>query len=80
MTVRNLSTERYGAVKLKRYNTVFKRDEVILLLGAGASVEAGIPDSNEMVRRVEALIRDNDDWKGYESLYAIKKTVGFWQS
>ena len=50
-------------------NTVFKRDEVIFLIGAGASVEAGIPDSNEMVRLVEALIRDQDDWKGYENLY-----------
>ena len=47
----------------------FKRDEIILLLGAGASVEAGIPDSNAMVKKVAELIRGNDDWECYESLY-----------
>ena len=47
----------------------FKRDEIILLLGAGASVEAGIPDSNAMVRKVAELIHSNDDWKCHESLY-----------
>lgn len=50
-------------------NTVFKRDEVIFLLGAGASVDAGIPDSNEMVRQIEVLIRDDDDWNDYKDLY-----------
>ena len=50
-------------------STVFKRDEVILLLGAGASVEAGIPDSTEMVRKVEELIDVHEEWKRYESLY-----------
>ena len=50
-------------------STVFKRDEVIMLLGAGASVEAGIPDSNEMVRRVEGLIQTHDGWKRHQGLY-----------
>ena len=40
--------------------TVFKRNEIILLLGAGASVEADIPDSNEMVKEIEKLVSSDD--------------------
>lgn len=51
----------------------FKRDEIIVLLGAGASVEAGIPDSNEMVRRVEKATSDGN-WKEYLQLYRYLKS------
>lgn len=57
-------------------NIVFKRDEIILLIGAGASVESGIPDSNEMVRKVEDLIQNDDDWKCHRELYnCIKSSI-----
>ena len=48
---------------------LFKRDEIIVLLGAGASVEAGIPDSNNMVQEIEKLARSNSDWRCFENLY-----------
>ena len=50
-------------------STVFKRDEVIVLLGAGASVEAGIPDSTDMVRKVEDLVQGQGDWQSHQDLY-----------
>lgn len=41
-----------------------------MLLGAGASVEAGIPDSREMVRRIQDKISSTDpDWACYKNLY-----------
>ena len=58
--------------------TVFKRDEVILLLGAGASVEAGIPDSNEMVHQVETLVSIDDGWRDFRDLYRyIRSSIFF---
>lgn len=47
----------------------FKNDEVIILLGAGASVDAKIPHSAEMIQRVENLIRDNEKWQKFKELY-----------
>jgi hypothetical protein len=58
--------------------TVFKRDEVILLLGAGASVEAKIPASLQMISKIETLLRDNKDWTPFQSLYFyIKSSIYF---
>lgn len=48
---------------------LFKQNEIIVLLGAGASVEAGIPDSSEMVRRIEELVASDSDWKEFRDLY-----------
>ena len=56
--------------------TVFKRDEVILLLGAGASVEAGIPDSSKMINKIEELITTKD-WKRYRELYLYLRSSIF---
>lgn len=50
-------------------NTTFGRDHVILLLGAGASVEAGIPDSTSMVRRIGELVVKNSEWREFEQLF-----------
>lgn len=46
-----------------------KRDEVVLLIGAGASVEAGIPHSAEMVNRIEELVDSKDEWREFRDLY-----------
>jgi len=43
--------------------TRLKRDEVVVLIGAGASVEAGIPHSAQMVERIEDLITTNKEWQ-----------------
>lgn len=48
---------------------VFRSDEIIILLGAGASVDAGIPDSNEMVQEIERLVANDSTWNCFKDLY-----------
>ena len=58
---------------------VFKRDEIILLLGAGASVEAGIPDSTEMVQEIENLVSSEDsNWNCFRDLYRYIRSSIFY--
>ena len=58
--------------------TVFKRDEVVLLLGAGASVEAGIPDSSKMIDEIQDLVSNDADWSRYRELYHyIRSSIFF---
>jgi|YNPNPStandDraft_1061719.scaffolds.fasta_scaffold24410_3 hypothetical protein len=47
----------------------FKRDEIVILLGAGASVEAGIPHSEKMISEVESLVASDPNWGKYRDLY-----------
>ncbi len=54
----------------------FKKDEVLVLLGAGASVDAGIPHSAEMVRQIEAAL--GQDWKKYKELYNYVRSAIFY--
>lgn len=60
-------------------NTTFMENEIIVLLGAGASVEAGIPDSSEMVHQIEEKILKNDEnWACYRDLYRyIRSSIFF---
>lgn len=59
----------------------FKEDEIIFLLGAGVSADAGIPTSSKMVEEVEKYINDNSekiDWGRFKDLYfLIKSSVIF---
>ena len=59
--------------------TSFKRNEVILLLGAGASVEADIPDSNHMVQEIDTLVSGDDhNWSQFRALYRyIRSSIFF---
>ena len=52
----------------------FKKDELIFLLGAGASVEAGIPASCGMIKGLECLLETNSDWEDYVPLYHFIKS------
>jgi len=58
--------------------TIFGRDEVILLLGAGASVEADIPDSNSMVQKIESLVSDDERWMRFRNLYRYIRSSIFY--
>ena len=59
--------------------TVLKHNEIILLLGAGASVEAGIPDSNAMVREIEdAVSGDDPRWSRFRDLYRYIRSSIFY--
>jgi len=51
----------------------FKRDEIIFLFGAGASAEAQIPMSSEMIKKVEELLKT--EWQQYEKLYYLVKSA-----
>lgn len=50
----------------------FGKNEILILLGAGASVDANIPHSTGMVRRIERLVEG--DWSGYRDLYNYIKS------
>lgn len=58
---------------------MLKRDEVIFLLGAGASVEASIPDSETMIRRIEEKVRSGqEDWSKFRDLYNYIRSAIFY--
>lgn len=52
----------------------FRKDEVIFLLGAGASVDAGIPASCGMINKLEALLK-TPSWEGFATLYNFVKSA-----
>ena len=52
--------------------SLFKENQIIILLGAGASVDAGIPHSQKMIYNVEELICS--DWKEFKELYNFIKS------
>ena len=54
---------------------MFKKDEVIFLVGAGSSVDAGIPASCGMISALEELLKENPEWKEYASLYHFVKSA-----
>lgn len=45
-----------------------KSKDIIVLLGAGASVEAGVPASAKMIDEIERLLA-SEEWKGFKDLY-----------
>lgn len=47
----------------------FKEKEIIMILGAGASVEAGIPHSNRMIQELETLVKNDGSWQELHDLY-----------
>lgn len=54
----------------------FKPNEIIVLLGAGASVDAGISNSPMMIREVEKLI--GNEWSRFKPLYNYVKGAIFY--
>ena len=51
-----------------------KGENILFLLGAGASADAGIPISNKMVLEIEELLKHDLDWKPYQDLYFYLKS------
>ncbi|HOQ33356.1 MAG TPA: hypothetical protein PLA12_12715 [Candidatus Hydrogenedens sp.] len=54
--------------------TNIKENDIIILIGAGCSKEAGIPTSLDMIKEIEHLIIEEDDWKKYKELYYFLKS------
>ncbi len=51
-----------------------RSEDIIFLLGAGASEKAGIPISSGMVKKVETLIENDSDWITFRDLYNYLKS------
>ncbi|MEP7364992.1 MAG: SIR2 family protein [Acidobacteriota bacterium] len=49
--------------------------DLIILLGAGCSVEAGIPSSSMMVQEVEHWLESDAAWSAYQRLYIFLKAA-----
>ncbi len=52
----------------------FRENDILILIGAGCSKEAGIPTSVDMVKEIESIINENNDWKIYKDLYYFLKS------
>jgi hypothetical protein len=52
-----------------------KEGEIIFLLGAGASYEAGIPISSAMIEKTEKLIAKGNTWDKFANLYYCLKSA-----
>src|ERR1700676_5510273 len=46
-----------------------RSSDIIILIGAGASVEATIPASGMMIGAVEKLLSDHTEWHAFDKLY-----------
>lgn len=51
-----------------------KGENLLFLLGAGASADAGIPISNRMVLKIEELLGNDPEWQPYQDLYFYLKS------
>lgn len=55
-----------------------KGENILFLLGAGASADAGIPISNQMVGKIETLLKNDGDWRPHQDLYFyLKSSVNY---
>lgn len=61
-------------VSLREPITTRSKD-IVFLLGAGASAEAGIPTSAAMIDRIEFLLKDDGNWKPFALLYNHVKSA-----
>lgn len=52
----------------------FRENDILILIGAGCSKEAGIPTSIDMVQEIESLIGNHNDWKDFKELYHFIKS------
>lgn len=56
----------------------FRKDEIIIILGAGASADAGIPVTTQMAVEIEKLINKDIEWSQFKNLYfLIKNSIEF---
>ena len=63
-------------VSMKGRAVTFRKDEVIVLLGAGASVDAGIPHSAAMVEKIEKSL--SGEWTAFRDLYNYVRSAIFY--
>jgi hypothetical protein len=54
---------------------LLKADSIIFLIGAGCSADAKIKTSGQMIDEIEMLIKTDETWKPYRSLYYYVKSA-----
>jgi hypothetical protein len=58
--------------------TQFKQDDIVVLLGAGASADAGIPTSAEMILKIESKLNTDTEWRPFRDLYLyVRSSIMF---
>ena len=57
-----------------------RSQDLVILLGAGASAEAGIPPSASMIRNLERLLKDDASWQPFAALYNHVKSSIYYSS
>lgn len=57
-----------------------RSQDLVVLLGAGASAEAGIPPSAKMIESLESHLRDDLRWKVHRDLYNHVKSAVFYSA
>ncbi|MFA6962202.1 MAG: SIR2 family protein [Opitutaceae bacterium] len=57
-----------------------KSKDIIFLLGAGASAEAEVPISAEMIAKIEGLMKTRDEWKPFLRLYHHVKSAIYYSA
>ncbi len=55
----------------------FKEDEILVLLGAGTSCDAGIKNSNQIITDIENQLKTDYEWRKFAELYNYLKSVYF---
>lgn len=53
----------------------FKEDEILILLGAGTSCDAGIKNSNQIISDIEKQLKTNSKWQVFSEIYNYIKSV-----
>lgn len=64
-------------VSVTSTSNVFKRDDIVVLLGAGASVDAGIPHSATMVSQIEESF-NSKEWEEFRDLYNYVRSAVYY--
>lgn len=54
--------------------------DIMILLGAGASVDAGIPASARMIEEIESLLARESGWKEFRDLYHHVKSAMYYSA
>lgn len=52
----------------------FRENDILVLIGAGCSKEAGIPTSIDMAKEIESQVNGDTNWKEYKDLFHFIKS------
>ncbi|HPD65745.1 MAG TPA: SIR2 family protein [Bacteroidia bacterium] len=52
----------------------FRENDILILVGAGCSKEAGIPTSIDMIKEIEGFIKNDKCWQEYKDIYYFIKS------